>query len=50
MHGFTENYVRVSAKYDPLLIHELKKVQLVSISEKGPVIVEDVESLVLTIR
>jgi len=48
MHGFTENYVRVSAKYDPLLIHELKKVQLVSISEKGPVIVEDVESPVLT--
>ena len=47
MHGFTENYVRVSAKYDPLLINELKKVHLASISDKGPVIVEDAESSVL---
>lgn len=44
MHGFTENYVRVSAKYDPLLINELKKVQLVSLSERGFVTAEDVES------
>jgi len=44
MHGFTENYVRVSAKYDPLLIHELKKVRLASISEKGFVNVVEVES------
>jgi threonylcarbamoyladenosine tRNA methylthiotransferase MtaB len=44
MHGFTENYIRVSAKYDPLLIHELKKVQLTSISEKGFAQVDEVES------
>ncbi len=44
MHGFTENYVRVSAKYDPLLITELKKVHLASISKKGLVLVEDVVS------
>lgn len=35
MHGFTENYVRVAAKYDPLLLNELKTVQLQSINEKG---------------
>ena len=28
MHGFTENYVRVVAKYDPVLINELKKIKL----------------------
>jgi len=47
MHGFTENYVRVTAKYDPILINELKKVQLTSISEKGTVNVEEVEKEVL---
>ena len=47
MHGFTENYVRVSAKYDPLLINELKKVRLNSISEKGFVLVNEVESPIL---
>ena len=28
MHGFTENYVRVAAKYDPVLINEIKKIRL----------------------
>jgi len=44
MHGFTENYVRVSAKYDPLLINEVKKVHLASLSEKGLVTVDEVET------
>jgi threonylcarbamoyladenosine tRNA methylthiotransferase MtaB len=35
MHGFTENYVRVSAQYDPMLINELKRVRLTGINEKG---------------
>ena len=35
MHGFTENYVRVMAKYDPLLINELKSVQLLAVNEAG---------------
>jgi len=47
MHGFTENYIRVAAKYDPLLINELKKVVLTSINEKGHVEVME-ESLVLS--
>lgn len=37
MHGFTENYIRVAAKYDPLLINELKQVTLNEINENGNV-------------
>ncbi|WP_114749067.1 tRNA (N(6)-L-threonylcarbamoyladenosine(37)-C(2))-methylthiotransferase MtaB [Pleomorphovibrio marinus] len=35
MHGFTENYIRVSAKYDPMLINEVKKVTLTGIDSNG---------------
>ncbi|TAE93693.1 MAG: tRNA (N(6)-L-threonylcarbamoyladenosine(37)-C(2))-methylthiotransferase MtaB [Runella slithyformis] len=35
MQGFTQNYVRVTAKYDPLLINELKTVQLTQINADG---------------
>jgi threonylcarbamoyladenosine tRNA methylthiotransferase MtaB len=41
MHGFTENYIRVTAKYDPLLINELKTVYLRAINENGTVEVEE---------
>ncbi|WP_106567163.1 tRNA (N(6)-L-threonylcarbamoyladenosine(37)-C(2))-methylthiotransferase MtaB [Cecembia rubra] len=37
MHGFTENYIRVAAKYDPVLINELKTLKLSGINEKGNV-------------
>ena len=47
MHGFTENYVRVTAKYDPILINELKRVKLTSINAQGLVEVEEVETEVL---
>jgi threonylcarbamoyladenosine tRNA methylthiotransferase MtaB len=47
MFGFTQNYIRVTAKYDPLLINEIKKVKLTSINENGFVEVEEVESEVL---
>lgn len=43
MHGFTENYVRVAAKYDPMLINELKTVTLKSVNDKGLVEVEETE-------
>ena len=39
MHGFTENYVRVSAPYDPLLINELQFAHLEEIAENGCVTV-----------
>lgn len=48
MHGFTENYIRVTAKYDPILINELKKVRLTSINPEGLVEVEDAEAEVFT--
>lgn len=37
MHGFTENYIRVAAKYDPMLINELKDVTLDGILADGNV-------------
>lgn len=46
MHGFTENYVRVVAKYDPLLINEIKNVKLTSINSNNLVEVEEVDELV----
>ncbi len=48
MHGFTENYIRVSANYDPLLINELRKVVLTSINGKGYVEVMEAENEVLS--
>lgn len=44
MHGFTENYIRVAAKYDPLLVNEVKTVKLTSINEEGHAEVEEVEA------
>ena len=41
MHGFTENYIRVAAKYDPILINELKQVTLDEILETGNVGVKE---------
>ncbi len=43
MHGFTENYIRVTAKYDPLLINELKKVRLVAVNDQNLMEVEEIE-------
>jgi threonylcarbamoyladenosine tRNA methylthiotransferase MtaB len=43
MHGFTENYIRVAAKYDPILINELKQVTLDEILETGNVGVREPE-------
>jgi threonylcarbamoyladenosine tRNA methylthiotransferase MtaB len=37
MHGFTENYIRVAAKFDPLLINETRNVSLTGINAKGHV-------------
>jgi threonylcarbamoyladenosine tRNA methylthiotransferase MtaB len=48
MHGFTENYIRVCAKYDPLLVNEIKSVRLTSINDKGFVEAEEVNLEILT--
>jgi threonylcarbamoyladenosine tRNA methylthiotransferase MtaB len=47
MHGFTQNYIRVTAKYDPLLINEVKRVQLANINSQGLAEVTDLETEVL---
>lgn len=47
MHGFTSNYVRVAAKYDPLLINEIKKVKLTDINSKGLMMAEDYEGVLI---
>jgi threonylcarbamoyladenosine tRNA methylthiotransferase MtaB len=46
MHGWTENYVRVTAKYNPILINETKQVSLSSINDKMLVEVEEVEEFI----
>ncbi|AMR32987.1 tRNA (N(6)-L-threonylcarbamoyladenosine(37)-C(2))-methylthiotransferase MtaB [Mucilaginibacter sp. PAMC 26640] len=47
MHGFTRNYVKVKAKYDPVLVNELRTVTLTAISSDGDVeITEGTEILV----
>jgi threonylcarbamoyladenosine tRNA methylthiotransferase MtaB len=43
IHGFTENYIRVATKYDPLLLNEIKAVTLSEINEKGNVEVREPE-------
>ncbi|HAA17278.1 MAG TPA: tRNA (N(6)-L-threonylcarbamoyladenosine(37)-C(2))-methylthiotransferase MtaB [Cytophagales bacterium] len=35
MHGFTRNYVRVAAKYDPILVNETKPVLLTEVNAQG---------------
>jgi threonylcarbamoyladenosine tRNA methylthiotransferase MtaB len=45
MHGFTENYIRVAAKYDPILINELKLVTLDGILADGNVGVSEPTSI-----
>jgi threonylcarbamoyladenosine tRNA methylthiotransferase MtaB len=48
MHGFTENYIRVTAKYDPVLINEVMTVRLTGLSEKGLMEVAEHTSEILT--
>ncbi|WDF81260.1 tRNA (N(6)-L-threonylcarbamoyladenosine(37)-C(2))-methylthiotransferase MtaB [Mucilaginibacter sp. KACC 22773] len=47
MHGFTRNYVNVKAKYDPILVNELKKVYLTNISPDGDVEITEGEEILV---
>jgi len=47
MHGFTRNYVKVKAKYDPVLVNEIKKVHLTNISPDGDVEITEAEELLV---
>ncbi len=35
MHGFTENYIRVAAPYDPLLMNEVVHLRILGLSDHG---------------
>ncbi|HKL35518.1 MAG TPA: hypothetical protein VJ899_04435, partial [Salegentibacter sp.] len=37
IHGFTENYVKVKAPWDPALVNTLHQIELISIDEDGMV-------------
>jgi threonylcarbamoyladenosine tRNA methylthiotransferase MtaB len=47
MHGFTRNYVKVKAKYDPVLVNEFKKVTLTNISPDGDVEITEAEEILV---
>jgi threonylcarbamoyladenosine tRNA methylthiotransferase MtaB len=42
MHGFTNNYIRVVANYDPVLINETLPVRLREINANGLVEIEEI--------
>ncbi len=46
MQGFTENYIRVTARFDPLLINEVKAVVLTQLNHEGLAEVEEAVELV----
>ncbi|ALJ00484.1 tRNA (N(6)-L-threonylcarbamoyladenosine(37)-C(2))-methylthiotransferase MtaB [Rufibacter tibetensis] len=48
MEGFTENYVRVVAKYDPVLVNEQKHVRLTNITTSGLMEAEETYHELLT--
>ena len=41
MEGFTPNYIRVTAKYDPLLVGELKRLRLTAVNPQGQMEAEE---------
>jgi len=45
MHGFTENYIRVAVRYDPLLLNEMKKVRLTHINDNGFMLAEEYQEV-----
>ncbi len=47
MHGFTKNYVKVEAKYDPVLVNELREIQLDYISASGNVTISESAEILL---
>jgi len=47
MHGFTRNYVKVKAKYDPILVNELRTVTLTAIAPDGDVEITEGEEILV---
>ncbi len=47
MHGFTRNYVKVKTKFDPVLVNELKTIQLTQVSPDGDVEITESEEILV---
>jgi threonylcarbamoyladenosine tRNA methylthiotransferase MtaB len=45
MTGFTSNYIKVTAKYDPLLINDIKRIKLCTINTEMLVEIEELEEV-----
>ncbi|MBB6498268.1 tRNA (N(6)-L-threonylcarbamoyladenosine(37)-C(2))-methylthiotransferase MtaB [Pedobacter cryoconitis] len=45
MHGFTKNYVKVKAKYDPVMVNEIKTVKLMELTADGEVEVMETDQV-----
>jgi threonylcarbamoyladenosine tRNA methylthiotransferase MtaB len=45
MHGFTDNYIKIKAKYDPVLTNEIRRVALVNIDTDGLVQITEPEMM-----
>lgn len=50
MFGFTGNYIRVRAKYDPLLVNTLMRVRLDSVNEYGSVDIQEISDQLFKIQ
>lgn len=50
MTGFTENYIKVTARFDPLAINDIRRVKLTGISSNGIMEVSEVNEEFLTPR
>jgi threonylcarbamoyladenosine tRNA methylthiotransferase MtaB len=47
MHGFTRNYVKVTTKFDPILVNEFKTVKLTAIGADGNVEITESEEILV---
>ncbi|MEM6643612.1 MAG: tRNA (N(6)-L-threonylcarbamoyladenosine(37)-C(2))-methylthiotransferase MtaB [Bacteroidota bacterium] len=47
MYGFTENYIRVGVKYDPLRVNELANVELLEVDPAGHVTVQEAKEVLV---
>jgi len=47
MHGFTKNYVKVKAKYDPVMVNEIKIVKLLHLDADGEVEVMETDEVLV---
>jgi threonylcarbamoyladenosine tRNA methylthiotransferase MtaB len=47
MHGFTRNYVKVKARFDPILVNEIRSVHLTSIHPDGDVEITESDEILV---